>query len=143
MKRERTKIKCLPYCIAIVKTASPNHAGGPTIIVTIILVLVTHKPWNTKQPWLIRRSIDRTSVRYYPTTVITALSSHAAATRRAGKRIEKRSIDVTYPAWSLIEKLQLCAQILEKIRATRMTKSRNYANLRVPWVTLCNNVSTL
>lgn len=117
MKRERTKIKCLPYC-AIVKAASPNHAGGPTIIVTIILVLVTRKPWNTKQPWLIRWSIDRISVRYYPTTVITTLSSHAAATRRAGKRIEKRSIDVTYPAWSLIEKLQPCAQVLEKIRTT-------------------------
>ena len=76
------------------KAASPNHAGGPTIIVTIILVLVTRKPWNTKQPWLIRRSIDRISVRYYPTTVIAILSSHAAATRRTGKRIEKRSIDV-------------------------------------------------
>lgn len=49
------------------KAASPATQVVPTIIVTIILVLVTRKPWNTKQPCLIHRPIGCVSVPYYPT----------------------------------------------------------------------------
>lgn len=57
------RIKSLPYCkqerrVRMRKRLPPLATQVvPTIMITIILALITRKPWNSKRPWLIQWSI--------------------------------------------------------------------------------------
>lgn len=82
----------------------------PTIIVTIILALVTRKPWNTKQPCLIHRT-DRVRIRSLLSVVSfqpqppTRLHLSKESLENEEKGEERGKIDrrFTYPTCSLIE----------------------------------------